>query len=216
MNDPSPYQLRQGVLLVRRLARRLTHARQKGEVPQGQLAPLEELALRAQKNLDEFLEKAYHRSARPLRNVKEVRRCFRQKLPLPGEPLHWHLTTTMYDVCPSCRRPTIEKEGRRHRVCSACGSEYHLPQGVGIWKEQKLHQMKPNRLREDDPLPCIYEGCDWDRYRGEWCDYHGNQVRFGQELTPHPHPRKECAHTGCPRSCIPQSDYCGIHQKEED
>ena len=175
MNEPSASELlRRVVRNARRLARRLTHARQTASpdlVPH--LASLEQLACELQKKLDRYLEGKTYRSVRPLCDLKATRRCFRYKLPLPGEPLQWHLPTTVYDVCPTCGRPTIEMKGRRYRFCTSCGSNQRLPCGVGQWKERKLRARKPRRLPEDDPLPCSFSGCDWDRYRGEWCDFHG-------------------------------------------
>ena len=216
MDKPSIEQLRQGVREVRRLARRLTHARQAASPDQVRdMASLEKLACQAQKNLDSYLARVTHQSVRPLCDLKETRKCFRHKLPLPGEPLHWHLQIAIYDVCPSCGRPTIEMEGRRRRFCTSCGKDWRLPYGVGKWKERKLRAHRPRRLPEDDPLPCSFPGCAWDRYRGEWCDFHGNQVRKARELTPNPNPRKPCQESGCRRSCIPQSDYCGIHPSKK-
>ena len=216
MNKPSIEQLRQGVREVRRLARRLTHARQAASPDQVKLmASLEQLACQAQKNLDTYLERVTYQSARPLRNLKETRRCFRNKLPLPGEPLQWHLRTAFYDVCPPYGHPAIEMDGRRRRYCTSCGGIWRLSCGVGQWKEQKLRALQPRRLPEDDPLLCIFPGCDWDRYRGELCDFHGNQVRKNRKLTPNPHPRKPCQESGCRRSCVPRSDYCGIHPSKK-
>ena len=216
MNEPSVEQLRQAVRDARRLSRRLTHARQAASPDQMPLmASLEKLACQAQKNLGSYQERLTRRSVRPLCDLKETRRCFRNKLPLPGEALQWHLQTTMFDVCPSCGCPTIEKEGRRHRFCTSCNDDWRLPRGVGHWIEQKLRARKPKRLPEDDPLLCRFPGCDWDRYRGEWCDFHGNQVRKNRKLTSNPKPRKPCQEPDCRRSCIPRSDYCGIHPSKK-
>ena len=152
MNKPSVTQLRQVVRGFRRLARELTHARQAASPDQVPLlASLEELARQAQKNLDRYLERVTRQSVRSLRDLKKTRQCFRHKLPLPGEPLQWHLQTTMYDTCPSCGDPTIEMNGRRHRFCTSCNDDWHLPRGVGEWKDRKLRARRPRRLPEDDP-----------------------------------------------------------------
>lgn len=216
MNEPSLEPLRQAAQLARRLTRHLTHYRQAAQpVRVDQLAFLENLAIQLQKKFERHVEIVTRQSVRPLCDLKETRRCFRHKLPLPGEALQWHLQTTFYDVCPACGCPTIEKEGRRRRFCTSCGGEWRLPHGVGHWRERKLRARRPRRLPEDDPLPCSFSGCDWDRYRGEWCDFHGNQARKNRKLTPNPHPRKPCQEPGCRRSCIPRSDYCGIHPSKK-
>ena len=212
MNEPLVKQLLQAARGVRRLAQRLTHARKAASPDQVPLlASLEKLACQTQKALDTYIERKTYQSVRPLFDLKEVRRCFRERLPLPGEPLHWHLPTTFYDVCPTCGSPTIERVGRRCRFCTSCNDDWCLSHGVGHWKEQMLRACQPKRLPEDDPLPCSFPGCDWDRYRGEWCDFHGNQARKARKMTPNPKPRKPCQEPDCRRSCIPQSDYCGIH-----
>jgi len=216
MNEPSLEPLHQAARLARRLARHLTHYRQAAQPERvDQLAFLENLAIQLQKKVESYVERVTRQSVRPLCDLKETRRCFRNKLALPGEALQWHLQTTFYDTCPSCGRPTIEKEGRRRRFCTSCGGDWRLPHGVGHWKERKLRARRPRRLPEDDPLPCSFSGCDWDRYRGEWCDFHGNQARKNRKLTPNPHPRKPCQEPGCRRSCIPRSDYCGIHPSKK-
>ena len=216
MNEPSIKQLRQGVREIQRLARLLTHARQAASPDQVEhLASLEKLACRVQRNLDSYLERLIYHSVRPLRSLKETRRCFRNKLPLPGEPLQWHLPTTIYDFCYVCRRRTIEKAGLRRRFCTSCGEYWRLPREVKYWKRLKLRARKPKRLFEDALLLCSFPGCYWDRYQGEWCDFHGNQIRKVRELTPNPKSRKTCEEPHCRRSCTPRRDYCGIHPSKK-
>ena len=194
------------------LARRLTHARLTAPSNEVEiLAPLEKMAGKVSRELDDYLSGYTKQRLKPLADLKVLRAAFRCKTPIPGEPLNWHLPSSRYDTCLFCGRPTIKMDGRRHRFCTECGGDWQLSGGVGWWCQQKIRACRPRRLRGCVPGICAFPGCEWDQYRGDWCDFHGLQFKNGRELTPHPRPRQECRRHYCSRAVVPQSDWCSIH-----
>lgn len=183
------------------LAARLTHARQ-GAPPDRveALASLEALAHQAHQALEQCLIHENRTAPGVGAPLAQVRHALKHKEPIPGEPLQWHLSTALYDVCPTCGMPTIEPVGRRRRMCQSCGGGWTLRQGVGRWCEQRIARCNPPRSDQDEPLLCSVPGCDWDRERHTYCYFHAAQALRGRPITFNPKRRITCAAPGCTRS----------------